>query len=92
MKKKIGAILLVVALALSLGLVPAVPVAAAPTNLLSNPGAESTDMTGWTSSAKVAAVTTQSQTTGTVEKRSGSCFFDMATGTQHRPGIDVADH
>lgn len=50
-------------------------------NLLTNPGAEDGDMTGWTATSGIAAVTSQAQGWGTTEPLSGSYFFSMHEAT-----------
>ena len=78
----------ITALILLLCLVPvlAAPAAATSTgNLLQNPGAEAGDMTPWTHSAKVAALTSQAESCGTVLPNSDSYFFSMATGPSAGP-------
>lgn len=58
-------------------------------NLLTNPGAETGDLTGWsTDDANVVAASQfLVQTTGTVEEHSGDWFFNMADGSVGNSGI-----
>jgi hypothetical protein len=46
-------------------------------NILSNPDAETGDMTGWTYNSLVRAIDERLESTGTVLPRSGEYFFDM---------------
>jgi len=85
-KKKILAIVLASSLVLSLGLVFAGPVGAAPgsTNMLTNnPGAETGNTTGWAITGNVAAINEIAESTSrpeTVKPCEGSWFFTMGLG------------
>lgn len=54
-------------------------------NLLTNPGAEEGDMTGWTMAGNVKAVRALYETTGVVQELSGDYFFTMGLGRELGP-------
>jgi len=54
-------------------------------NLLTNPGAEEGDMTGWTTAGNVKAVRAIYETTGVVQELSGDYFFTMGLGRELGP-------
>jgi hypothetical protein len=58
-------------------------------NLLTNPGAESGDLTGWTTDDAVVVVASQyqDQTTGRVEEHSGDWFFNMCGASVGDGGV-----
>ncbi|MHC4753168.1 MAG: hypothetical protein ACYTFW_25295 [Planctomycetota bacterium] len=59
--------------------------AATTDNLLTNPGAEEGDITGWTTAGNVEAVKSIYETTGLVQELSGEYFFTMGLGRRLGP-------